>query len=280
VKNYLYALAALVVVSLLGMLGFTLYSDFNNAHDQERARLRTLSTLIANNTTVLLERNRERMIGINKRAEVQAMDPTQCGSLFTDLRTMFPEFANLATVDLNGSAPCSGVPQPGGKSVSVAKTEWFKRALAEKRFVVGKPFIGPITGKLVSVLVEPVWGADKALRGFLGLPLDLERFNPRIPSGSLPEGTRFGILSSDGILIWRNTDPEHLIGKYVGDQESPKRALQIRDGEAETFGTDGVARHYAYVPFPNPTGSPTRGFPRRPSPAESWSPLCATPWWV
>ncbi|HEY8907373.1 MAG TPA: hypothetical protein VIM63_15185, partial [Rhodoferax sp.] len=98
-KNHLYALAAVVVVSLVGMLGFTLYSDFNNALNQERVRLRTLSTLIANNTKVLLERNRERMIGVNKRAEVQAMDPAQCGTLFAELRAIFPEFANVATID-------------------------------------------------------------------------------------------------------------------------------------------------------------------------------------
>jgi signal transduction histidine kinase/CheY-like chemotaxis protein len=249
-KNYLYALAAVVVVSLVGMLGFTLYSDFNNAVDQERLRLRTLSTLIANNTTVLLERNRERMIGVNKRPEVQAMDPAQCGTLFTDLRAMFPEFANVATVDLSGSAPCSAVAQPGGKPVSVAKTEWFQRALAEKHFIVGKPFLGPITGKQVSVLVEPVWDENKALRGFLGLPLDLERFNPRIPTDSMPDGTRYGFISADGILVWRNADQEHLIGKYVGDQAGPKLALQIRNGDAETIGTDGVARHYAFVSIP------------------------------
>jgi len=249
-KNYLYALAAVVVASLVGMLGFTLYSDFNNAVDQEKVRLRTLSTLIANNTAVLLARNRELMMGVNRRPEVQAMDPTRCGTLFADLRAMFPEFANLATVDLNGSAPCSAVPQPGGKPVSVAKTEWFQRALAEKRFVVGKPFIGPITGKLVSVLVEPVWGENTELRGFLGLPLDLERFNPRIPAGSLPDGTRYGFISADGILVWRNADEEQLIGKYVGDQTGPKQALQIRDGDGQTIGTDGVARHYAFVSIP------------------------------
>ncbi|TXT35695.1 MAG: hypothetical protein FD135_4746, partial [Comamonadaceae bacterium] len=81
-KNYLYALAMVVVVALVGMLVFTLHSDFSNAVDQEKAQLKTLSTLIANNTGVLLERNRERMIGVNKRPEVQAMDPARCGTLF------------------------------------------------------------------------------------------------------------------------------------------------------------------------------------------------------
>ncbi len=249
-KSYLYALAAVVAVSLAGMMGLTLYSEFHNSLGQERARLVTLSKLVANNTNVLLERNRERMIGIGKRPEVLAMDPARCGNLFTDLQLMFPEFANLATVDLNGLAPCSAVPQPGGKPVSVAKAEWFKRAMIEKHFIVGKPFLGPITGKMVAVLVEPVWGANKELRGFLGLPLDLERFNPRIPEGSLPEGARYGFISSDGIMVWRNADQEKLIGKYVGDQTGPKLALQIRDGETETIGTDNISRYYAFASIP------------------------------
>lgn len=249
-KSYLYALVAVVVISLAGIMGLALYSDYHSSLRQERARLATLSKLIANNTSTLLERNRERLIGIGKRPEVQAMDPARCGTLFADLRLMFPEFANLATVDLNGSAPCSAVPQPGGKPVSVAKTEWFKRAMTERRFLVGKPFIGPITGRTVSVMVEPVWGANKELRGFLGLPLDLESYNPRIPEGSLPAGARYGFISGDGFMFWRNTDPEKLIGKYVGDQEGPNLAIRLRDGEAETIGTDNVSRYYAFVSIP------------------------------
>lgn len=249
-KAYLYALAAVVVVSLAGMMGLTILADYNNALSQERTRIITLSKLVANNTNVLLQRNRERMMGIGKRPEVMAMDPAHCGTLFTDLRFMFPEFANLATVDLSGLAPCSAVPQPDGKPVSVAKTEWFQRAMTERRFIVGKPFMGPITHRLVAVLVQPVLTPSNELRGFIGLPLDLERFNPRIPEGSLPEGTRFGFISDDGFLIWRNADQEKLIGKYVGDQPGPKLALQIRDGDAETIGTDNVSRYYAFASVP------------------------------
>lgn len=249
-KAYLYALAVVVVASLAGMMGLTILADFNSAVSQEHARLITLSKLVANNTNVLIQRNRERMMGIGRRPEVLAMDPARCGTLLTDLRLMFPEFANLATVDLNGMAPCSAVPQPGGKPVSVAKAEWFQRAMAEQRFIVGKPFMGPITHRLVAVLVQPVLTPDNELRGFIGLPLDLESFNPRIPEGSLPEGTRFGFISHDGIMVWRNADQEKLIGKYVGDQTGPKLALQIRDGEAETIGTDNISRYYSFASVP------------------------------
>lgn len=249
-KRHLYALAAVVVVSLAGMLGFTLHSDTQNAIAQEKQRLRTLATIIAANTTHLLEQNREAMERIARRPAIRAMDPARCDPILADFRELFPQFANLATVDPTGLAPCSGVPQPGGKPVSLARAEWFKRGIEQRKFLAGNPFLGPITGKMVSVLVQPVWGDNREFLGLLGLPLDLERFDPRIPAWTLPEGTRFGITGNNGYLIWRNVDPEGLIGKYIGDQPGPRRAMEIKDGEYESVGTDGVVRYYSVAQIP------------------------------
>jgi len=244
-RRYLLMLAGVVALALAGMLGITLYSDYQSALTQERARLATLSQLIADNANGVLERNHARLTRLSKRYAIRAMDAAACDRILFDFVELFPEFANLTTIDLSGRVPCSAVPQPGGKPLSVAHTEWFKRAQNEKNFVVGNPFIGPITGRLVSVLVEPVWDDEHELLGYLGLPLDLQRFSLEIPAQSLPEGTRFGLLSADGTLIWRNADPEKLIGKNVGALPGPKEALALRDGQFETVGTDGVSRYTA-----------------------------------
>ena len=250
IKRYLYGLAAVVVASLAGMLAYTLHADTQNAVAQERVRLRTLATIIAANTTQLLEQNRDAMERIAQRPLIRAMDANNCDPILADFHALFPQFANLATVDPTGRAPCSGVPQPGGKPVSVAKAEWFKRGIEEQRFLAGNTFRGPITGKLVSVLVQPVRDDAGKFLGLLGLPLDIERFDPHVPTDTLPQGSRFGIVSSSGFLIWRNVDPEGLIGKYVGDQEGPRRGIELGNGEYESTGTDGIARYYAIVPIP------------------------------
>lgn len=250
IRQYLYLLATVVVLAMMGVLGFTIYSNTQSAVTEEKGRLRILSTIIASNTTYVLERNKEAMERLAKRPAIQAMDPANCDPVLKEFHELFPSFANLTTVDLNGSAPCSGVPQPGGKPVSVAKTEFFKRGMAEQRFVVGNPFIGPITGRAVSVLLNPVWDSGRNMRGFVGLPLDLENFDPHISSTTLPEGTRFGILGGDGTLIWRNVDTEHLIGKNIGDQPGPKRTLLVKNGEYKSTGTDGITRYYSAMPIP------------------------------
>jgi signal transduction histidine kinase/CheY-like chemotaxis protein len=250
IRQYLYILATVVVLAMMGVLGFTIYSNTQNAVAEEKSRLRTLSTIIASNTTYVLERNKEAMDLLAQRPTIQAMDPAKCDPVLKEFHELFPSFANLTTVDLNGSAPCSGVPQPGGKPVSVAKTEFFKRGMSEQRFVVGNPFIGPITGRSVSVLLEPIWGSRRKMLGFVGLPLDLANFDPHISSKTLPEGTRFGILGGDGTLIWRNVDSEQLVGKNVGDWPGPRQTLLVKNGEFESTGIDGVARYYSVMPIP------------------------------
>ena len=249
-RQYLYILAAVVALSLLGVLGFTIYVNTQHAVTEEQSRLRTLSIIIASNTTNVLEQNKEALELIAKRPAIQAMNPAKCDPILKEFHSMFPHFANLATVDLHGTAPCSGVPQPGGKPVSVANTEWFKRGMAEQRFLAGNPFYGPITHRWVSVLVQPVRDARDELQGFIGLPLDLANFDPHISDAPLPEGTRFGIIGGDGTLIWRNVDPEQLVGKYIGDQPGPRDTLLVKNGEFKSTGTDGLERYYSVVPIP------------------------------
>ena len=251
IRHYLYLLAAVVTVGMLGVLAYTLYTNTQNAVAQEKNRLRTVATIIASNTAHVLEKNREVLERIARRPAIQAMDPAQCDPILVEFRALFPGFANLATVDLKGTAPCSGVPQPGGKPVSVARTEWFKRGMAERHFLAGDPFVGPITGRWVSVLLEPVWGAQLQHLGFVGLPMDLEFFDPHVSAAPLPKGTRYGIISESGFLVWRNVDPEHLVGTAIGDQPGPRRTLTVKDGEFESIGTDGVARYYSVVPIPS-----------------------------
>jgi len=84
----------------------------------------------------------------------------------------------------------------------------------------------------------------------LGLPLDIELFDPGVPDATLPSGTRFGILGGDGTLIWRNVDPEHLVGTFIGDQPGPRQSLLVKNGEFENIGTDRVARFYAVQAIP------------------------------
>jgi diguanylate cyclase (GGDEF)-like protein len=246
-------LFALVLATLLPgaiLLGYSIYDETRHLVVEARNSLRTLVRIAAAGTSGFLATNRESMELFAKRPLVRALDGKRCDPVIYEFRDLFPRFANLTTITLDGIAVCSAVPQPGGKPVDVSKTEWFRRALAEPRFLAGNPFIGPITGRAVSVLVAPIRDEQNTLKGFVGLPLDLKLYAPSIGGTKLAPGMRMGIVSGDGYLVWRSEDPEKLIGKYVGDLPAVKALLATRDGNFEATGTDGVPRIYAVAPIP------------------------------
>ena len=161
---------------------------------------------------------------------------------------MFPKSANMTVVGLDGTALCSAVPQPGGKPVNVSKAEWFKRSQETDGFVVGKPFFGPITGRWVTVLTYPIHDDAGKKIGYLGLPLDLALYEPNLSGAPLFPGTTVGIMTADMKLVWRNIDPEKWVGKDINSLEIARQLLDMKGGEKEGVGLDGLARFYAMTP--------------------------------
>ncbi len=249
-RAHLFALVFATLVPSVLFLGYMIYSDTQHSIAEAKGSMRTLARIVAAGSSRFLATNRESMERFARRPLVQALDGKQCDPVIYDFRDLFPHFANLTTITLDGTAVCSAVAQPGSEAVNVAKTEWFGRALTGQRFLAGNSFIGPITGRWVSVLMEPIRDDQHVLKGFVGLPLDLKLYAPSIEQAELSPGTRMGIISADGHLIWRNEDQEGLIGKYVGDMPLVKQTLAIKDGDYEGTGSDGIHRFYAVSPIP------------------------------
>jgi PAS domain S-box-containing protein/putative nucleotidyltransferase with HDIG domain len=249
-RGHLFALVLATLVPGATLLGYSVYEGAQHSIAEAKSSLRTLARITAVDTSEFLATNRESMALLAKRPLVKALDGTRCDPVIYEFRDLFPRFANLTTITLDGTAVCSAVPQPGGKPVNVGKTEWFRRALTERRFLAGDPFIGPITGRWVSVLVAPIRDEQDALKGFVGLPLDLKLYAPSIKGTQLAPGMRAGIISANGHLIWRTEDQEKFVGKYIGEFPVAKAALATKEGDFEGIGLDGIHRIYAATPIP------------------------------
>ena len=249
IRSLLLTLVVAVVLPLVAMVALTIYRDANYAIDQAKANVRALAKSVAANTSRTLTTNREALEVLVRRPLMRQVDGTRCDPMLRDFRALFPRFTNITTIDLQGNVVCSALPQPGGKAVNISNTDWFRRAQAERRFMVGDPFVGPITGKWVSVLVAPIHDESHALKGFMGLPLDLSAYDPDIAAAPMAPGTRYGIVSGSGRLIWRNQDPEKLIGKDVQDTAVVRKTMESKDGDFEGTGSDAVERFYAVAPI-------------------------------
>lgn len=262
-RAYLLLLVVALVIPLIGMLGFNVLRDAEELLQQARAAQRPLSASIAADVSRKISSAHETLRLIAERPRVQAMDRAQCDSVLTDLHTLTPEYSNIVYTDRLGNTLCSAVPLPGGRGVNVGATDWFRTTMAEQRFNVGRPHLGPITGKWVSVLSMPVRDPGGEVVGAVHLPLDLRNFRPGLAARDLPPDSRYGIISIDGTLIWRNEDPGGLIGTRP-DWATAGRINEMRSGDFELTGIDGVARYYSTTPIPETDWVAYYGVPSTP----------------
>ena len=249
IRSHLLLLVLAVSVLLVVVVGYGIYHDHQLAVGSTKAALRTLAHTMVNNTGGRIAGARRTLEILADRPLVRRVDPDRCDPVLKDLHALSPGFSNVVYTDLAGVAVCSALPQPGGKPVNVGQTPWFRKFLQEKRFTVGQPHYGPITGKWVSVLSAPIRNERGELVGAIHMPLDLKAYDPNIPVQHLPPESRYGFFADDGIMIWRNHDPEGVIGTRP-NAEAARRIVEMRDGEFESLAIDGVIRFFSVVPMP------------------------------
>ncbi len=249
IRTYLLLLVLALSVPLVMVVGYGIYSDRQQTIAHTKLSLKILANTMVTNTGGKIERSRLLLERLAQRPIVQALDPGHCDPILQDLYNLHPEYANVDYTDKNGVMVCSAVPEPGGKLLNISDTSWFKKVTEEKRFVVGKPHFGPISGKWVSVLTSPIFNARHEMIGTIQLPLDLQSYDPNIPAQLLAPNSHYGFFNEDGILVWRNVDPDHMIGRH-GTSEAAREVTAIRNGEIESTAKDGVKRFYAVMPIP------------------------------
>lgn len=249
IRTYLLLLVLALSVPLVMVVGYGIYSDRQQTIAHTKLSLKILANTMVTNTGGKIERSRLLLERLAQRPIVQALDPGHCDPILQDLYNLHPEYANVDYTDKNGVMVCSAVPEPGGKLLNISDTSWFKKVTEEKRFVVGKPHFGPISGKWVSVLTSPIFNARHEMIGTIQLPLDLQSYDPNIPAQLLAPNSHYGFFNEDGILVWRNVDPDHMIGRH-GTSEAAREVTAIRNGEIESTAKYGVKRFYAVMPIP------------------------------
>ncbi|HLP98950.1 MAG TPA: EAL domain-containing protein [Sideroxyarcus sp.] len=242
IRTQLLALVLAIALPMVGILAYTIYDNAQQRVVEARLTAHMLAAAAASDVYRVLVSNRDFLVEMAKRPLIRKMDAKHCDQVLWDFRQLFPKSANMTVIDMQGTAICSAVPQPGGKPVSVAQAAWFKKSLAQDGLVVGDPFFGPITGRWVTVLTYPIRDEQGRKIGFLGLPLDLALYQPNLTNVPLIPDTTIGVVTADGTYVWRNHDTEKWVGQKHGDNKTLRNLLAGIDGEME--GIDSIRRLY------------------------------------
>src|ERR1019366_8285460 len=97
--------------------------------------------------------------------------------------------------------------------------------------------LGPYAAQRSAVVAFPLNDDQGRLSGFVGVSIDLNVYEPDFPAQTIPAGSRYGILNAEGVLLWRNTDPNNAIGKSGDPSPMVRRLLTQGDGNVDGVGS-------------------------------------------
>jgi PAS domain S-box-containing protein len=213
----LFLLAALLPQLLLGAYG--IYTEFATETERAEDNLNVLAQLTAAHTRQFINDTEQLLTRLAERDAIRAVSSTHCDPILAEFHAIAPQFANIGVINSAGQVICSAVPQPGGKPASVAATGWFQTAFQRGTFVVGEPFVGPITHKWVSVLAYPLRDRRQQVVGVLALPIDLVRYQTLLNEVTLPADALITIVDEHDRVIARSHDPEQWVGRLAPSTE-------------------------------------------------------------
>jgi HAMP domain-containing protein/hemerythrin len=243
---YLIAIVGAFLLLALILLGYTIQETTTSIKSEISQSAHAISKGVANEINAILLNNKDVMERMAKRPLMRRATQDECDKILWDFKEIFPRFANVTTIEPDGTALCSAVPQPGGKPVNVFKSEWFQRLIATQSFVVGKPFMGPITGRWVSVLASPVYDDQGTVIRYMGLPLDLVALTPSIAKSSLYEDAVVGVATDDGVIVWRSKDADAWVGKSLKERAAFSNFVDKGINETTIVGIDNIERTYYF----------------------------------
>jgi len=250
VRRWLLLLSATTVIPSIFLLSFSVFLQFRAEKLAAETNAHGLAHLTAANVTDFIADARSVLEKIATDTAIRGFSKDGCGTVFRSFESLNPHFSNLSLSAPDGFMVCSTLPH-NESEINMTNTEWFRRVYFEKQFTIGRPYLGPISKKWVSVLAQPVINDSGEMIGAIQMPIDLARF--RIISGSdnLPPSTIITIIDSRGVVVGRSREAEKFAGRDVSEAAAVKEFLSRRQGTTISTTSQGVERVFGFVPIPN-----------------------------
>lgn len=249
-RTYLCLLALGILLPAVLLTAWNGYSQYRQAEDAAEREVYNLANIGAETTALFLADTERLLRGLSTRIQSRPTHGNGCDPIFAEFKTLFPQFANLSQSSADGYIICSSMPQPGNNKTYVGDTQWFKQVYKQEKFIVGPPYKGPVTGRMVAVLAYPILNEEGKMTGALQLPIDLVNYELIPGASKLPKAINVSIFDSNGVIIARSQTPEKFIGKNLRGLEIVEHFLSAKDGTSKSISSEGVERIFGFRSIP------------------------------
>jgi PAS domain S-box-containing protein len=257
-------LALLVLATALPFVGLLAYNTWQRIVDEtRRAGDETLRTarVTAFETQLALRRTRDLLEHLAAQPQLLTLDKRDCPAIFPTFNTMFPQYANLLTTDVQGRRICTSHQLPPDARPNVDPNLFLTRALRTNGFVVGRVTPGPMTGRWVLYVAQALRpGGTGEPIGAIALTIRLSDLEFAQGQAELPPGAVALLVDGAGIVMADSRNPAQGFGRNATQTDWFEPA---RLGKSRFLARDesGVERLYSSVPVPDTDWHAVVGLP-------------------
>ncbi len=256
IRTHAIALLGLTYSLMLVVLVWIAYAERQDEQTAAMQALKDTAQLIASEQDRVLTDTRELLTILLESADRPEFAATpRCSSFLAQILKDEPRLANLGIAAPNGDLVCNATPT--AQIVNVADRTHFQRALVSDDMVIAEPILSRSTGKWGLPFDKSIRDRHGRIQGVAIVVVDLHWLNSELSKALPMSRTRIGLVDSRGVVLARQPDPEHWVGRDASATPFFKAlALHGGTGTAEAIGLDGTARVFGYAHFVETTSGP------------------------
>ena len=248
IRTVLLALVGLPILAMVAALAHLTYRESEAAIEDAYRIAAAVNDSAATQTEEFLRRAENVLSAASRQPRVQALDPDNCDPLLAAWKRVNPAYANVLTLDATGRLVCSATPIAAGTATGPDPRYFLAETMRTRKFTVGKPAKGFVTGRWVSTLAYPILDADGRFIGVIGAAVDLAAYTALIGHRNLPPSAVVGIVNSEGTIIARSEDSAQRVGS-VSKAEATQIMLQRKEGRIRSREYRGIDRFFVFTPI-------------------------------
>jgi diguanylate cyclase (GGDEF)-like protein/PAS domain S-box-containing protein len=239
IRSQLLGLVVATVVPFTALIGIGLSSQWRSDQAAAIERARNEARLLAAEVDDYIGNLDNLLTGLSVAVSPNPADADHNNALLEQVRRELPPIiSNILLFSLDGAVIGTSME---GFNINVADRKYFQQILAGQRVAI-EVIRARTTGRMVVTVARPVEDRTGRLRAVIGVGLQLENLQDALRVQVLPAGSVMSIVDDKGVIIVRNTDGPHWLGRDVSGSSMVMRHLAAKEISEIAVWPDGVER--------------------------------------
>ncbi|MFC5500253.1 PAS domain S-box protein [Caenimonas terrae] len=245
------------ILPLFALSSWLALRENRSATELAQSQLRFAASLVAANQDRYVEAAQQLLGAIASIPDLPTESAAACQREFEGLRGRFPAYSDIGMLALDGSLLCHAggdADGAGDKGTNAAGRDYFRQAVAQRRFVMGEVVAAGKSGTHLIPFAAPVISGGK-VTAVVFATLSLEQTAAALATLQLPDGARVMVSDRHGRLLMEYPpQPGQTVPRQLAGAELLEAVGATKGGAGERMDSKGSARLYAYSPGMQPGG--------------------------